>query len=141
MTGYDAESKLASVDLFSGLSKRQLSKLLDRAREVRHSSGHEVATEGQGALAFHLILDGHARVDLHGRQVRTLGPGDYFGEISMIDGRPRSATITATDELTALAIPHQEFDRLVGDEPDFARALLGTLCARLREAEARQPAS
>jgi CRP/FNR family cyclic AMP-dependent transcriptional regulator len=141
MNGYDAEGKLASVDLFSGLSNRQLRKLLDRAREVRHESGHEIATEGQGALAFHLLLDGHVRVDVHGRPVRTLGAGDYFGEISMIDGKPRSATITATDEVTALAIPHQEFDRLVTDEPDFARALLGALCARVREAEARPPAS
>ena len=141
MSGYDAVAELASVDLFSGLSKRQLRKLLDRASEVRHSAGHEVATQGLGALAFHLIVDGRVRVVLHGREIRTLGPGDYFGEISMIDGRPRSATITATEDLIALAIPHQEFDRLVDDEPDFARALLRTLCARLREAEARQPPS
>jgi CRP/FNR family transcriptional regulator, cyclic AMP receptor protein len=140
MTEYDSEGKLASVDLFSALSNRQLRKLLDRAREVRHGSGHEIATEGQGALAFHLLLDGHVRVDVHGRNVRTLGPGDYFGEISMIDGKPRSATITATDDVTALAIPHQEFERLVADEPDFARALLGALCARLREAESRPSA-
>jgi CRP-like cAMP-binding protein len=141
MTGYDAEGLLASVDLFSTLSKRQLRKLLDRAREVRHGSGREIATEGEGALAFHLLLDGHVRVDVHGREVRTLGPGDYFGEISMIDGRPRSATITATDDVTALAIPHQEFDRLLDDEPDFARTLLAALCARLRDAEARLAAS
>jgi CRP-like cAMP-binding protein len=140
MSGTEAEQKLASVDLFSGLSKRQLRKLLDRAREITHTAGHEVAQEGQGALAFHLILDGHASVALRGQEVRTLGPGDHFGEISMIDGRPRSATITAADTLTTLVVPHQEFERLLGDEPEFARALLATLCARLREAEAREPA-
>src|SRR5262245_16220084 len=100
MSAHDAEKQLASVDLFSHLSKRQLGKLKDRAREVRHSAGQEVAHEGLGALAFHLVLDGTAQVTLHGREVRTLGPGDYFGEISMIDGKPRSATITATDALT-----------------------------------------
>jgi CRP/FNR family transcriptional regulator, cyclic AMP receptor protein len=140
MSVNDVAQTLASVDLFSGLSKRQLSKLVDRAREIRHTDGQAVAAEGQGALAFHLILEGHAKVELQGREVRTLGPGDYFGEISMIDGRPRSATITAADHLTTLVIPHQEFDRILGDEPDFARALLVTLCARLREAEGRQPA-
>jgi CRP-like cAMP-binding protein len=140
MSRNDAERTLASVDLFSGLSHRQLKRLLDGAHEVHHVSGQEIAREGAGALAFHLILDGHARVDLHGQEVRTLGPGDHFGEISMIDGKPRSATITATDDLTTLVVPHQDFEQLLRGDPDFARALLSTLCARLREAEARQPA-
>jgi CRP-like cAMP-binding protein len=133
----DADDRLAAVDLFSGLSKRQLGRLRDRAREVQHTAGQEIAREGLGALAFHLILDGHAEVTLQGRAVRTLGPGDYFGEISMIDGKPRSATITAKDTLTTLVIPHQEFERVLADEPEFARGLLVMLCARLREAEAR----
>ena len=140
MNGHDVEQKLASVDLFSGLSKRQRRKLLDGAKEITHTADQEVAHEGLGALAFHLILDGHASVALHGQEVRTLGPGDHFGEISMIDGRPRSATITATDRLTTLVVPHEDFERLLSHEPEFARALLGTLCARLREAEARQRA-
>lgn len=140
MSAHDTEQQLASVDLFSGLSKRQLGKLRRRAREVRHTAGQEVAREGLGALALHLVLDGTATVTLQGREIRTLGPGDYFGEISMIDGKPRSATITAGDALTTLAIPHGEFERILGDEPDFARTLLVTLCARLRESEARAAA-
>jgi CRP-like cAMP-binding protein len=140
MSGHDTEQQLASVDLFSGLSKRQLGKLRDRARAVQHTAGQEVSREGLGSLAFHLVLDGTATVTLQGREVRTLGPGDYFGEISMIDGKPRSATITAGDGFTTLVIPHAEFDRMLGEEPDFARALLVTLCARLREAEARPAA-
>jgi CRP/FNR family transcriptional regulator, cyclic AMP receptor protein len=137
MGTYDAEAMVAKVDLFSGLSHRQLKKLLDRARTVKHNSGQAVATEGLGALALHVLLEGHASVSRGGAEVRTLGPGDYFGEISMIDGRPRSATVTATEPMTTLVVPHQEFERLLGDEPEFARALLGTLCARLREAEAK----
>lgn len=134
---HDVEAMVARVDLFSGLSSRQLKKLIDRARQVQHTSGQEVAAEGLGALAFHLVLDGHASVTVGGEEVRTLGPGDYFGEISMIDGKPRSATVSATEPMTSLVIPHQEFERLLGEEPEFARALLGTLCARVREAEAR----
>jgi CRP/FNR family transcriptional regulator, cyclic AMP receptor protein len=137
MSAHDAEQQLASVDLFAGLSKRQLGKLRDRSREVRHTDGQEVAHEGLGALAFHLVLDGRATVTLQGREVRTLGPGDYFGEISMIDGKSRSATITATEGLTTMVISHEEFDRILGEDADFARALLVTLCARLREAESR----
>jgi len=141
MSTDDVEQQLASVDLFSGLSKRELRKLKDRAREVRHTAGHEVAHEGLGALALHLVLEGSATVTLQGREVRTLGPGDYFGEISMIDGRARSATITAGDAgLRTLVVSHEEFDRMLGEEPDFARTLLVTLCARLREAEARTTA-
>jgi CRP/FNR family transcriptional regulator, cyclic AMP receptor protein len=131
------EDMLAEVDLFSGLSTRQMRKLVDRGRTVPHESGQQVAAEGLGSLAFHLVLDGRATVSVAGKEVRTLGSGDYFGEISMIDGKPRSATVTATEPMTTLAIPHQEFERLLADEPEFANALLKTLCARLREAESR----
>jgi CRP-like cAMP-binding protein len=134
---HDVEAMVAEIDLFSALSSRQVKKLTDRARQVQHTSGQQVAAEGLGALAFHLVLDGHAAVTIGDQEVRTLGPGDHFGEISMIDGKPRSATVTATDPMTTLVVPHQEFERLLSEEPDFARALLGTLCARLREAEAR----
>jgi CRP/FNR family cyclic AMP-dependent transcriptional regulator len=133
----DLEAMVANVALFSGLSHRQVHKLVDRAKKVQHLAGQEVAAEGMGALAFHLVLEGHASVSRDGQEIRTLGPGEYFGEIGMIDGKPRSATVTATDNMTTLAVPHLEFERLVNEEPEFARALLGTLCARIREAEAR----
>jgi len=133
----DPEDMLAEVDLFSGLSRRQTRKLLDRGRTVPHEIGQQIAAEGLGSLAFHLVLEGRATVSIAGSEVRTLGSGDYFGEISMIDGKPRSATVTATESTTTLAIPHQEFERLLADEPEFAHSLLETLCARLREAERR----
>jgi CRP/FNR family cyclic AMP-dependent transcriptional regulator len=131
------DEMLAEVDLFSGLSHRQRRKLLDRGSTVPHEAGQQIAAEGLGSLAFHLVLDGRATVSIGGTDVRTLGRGDYFGEISMIDGKPRSATVTATEPTTTLAVPHQEFERLLADEPDFAHSLLTTLCARLREAEKR----
>lgn len=137
---YDATSTvamLAKVDLFSGLSGRQLRKLEKLTRSVDHSSGQTVATEGHGPLAFHLIAGGTASVSVQGSEVRSLGAGDYFGEISAIDGKPRSATITATSALKTLAIPHHEFDRLLSDEPEFAHTILLVLCSRLRDAESR----
>ena len=99
--------------------------------------GREVATEGLGALAFHLILDGQAKVTSKDKEIRTLSPGDYFGEISMIDGRPRSASVEAVDQLTTLVVPHPVFLRLVDEEPTFAKSLLNLLCSRIRDAEAR----
>jgi len=129
--------RLADTDLFQGLSRRHLKKVVELSQTVEHSPGHEVATEGLGALAFHLILDGHAKVTSDHTEVRTLGPGDYFGEISMIDGKPRSASVEAVDRLTTLVVPHPVFLRLVDEEPTFAKSLLTLLCGRIREAEAR----
>jgi len=121
------------------LSKSQLKRLASAAREVSHPPGKDVATEGRGALAFHLIIQGSATVSKDGRELRTLGPGDYFGEISMIDGQPRSGTVTALEALKVMAIPHQVFEAVVEEDPDVAHRLLKSLCARLREAEARAP--
>jgi CRP-like cAMP-binding protein len=131
------EAVIASVDLFRDLSKSQLKRLAEASIEVSHPPGKAVATEGRGGLAFHLILEGSATVSKDGRVLRTLGPGDYFGEISMIDGLPRSATVTVLEPLKAVAIPHVDFEGVIDDDPEFARHLLKTLCARLREAEAR----
>jgi CRP-like cAMP-binding protein len=133
----ELEEIIAGVDLFAGLSRHQLKQLASASREVTHGAGHTVAAEGLGGLAFHLLLEGSASVTKNGKELRTLGPGDYFGEISMIDGKPRSATVTATAPIKVLAIPHQDFEAVIDKDPDFARALLRTLCARLREAEAR----
>jgi CRP/FNR family cyclic AMP-dependent transcriptional regulator len=107
-----------------------------KAKTTTHSAGQDVTEQDKGSLAFHLVLSGSADVTVHGEKVRTLGPGEYFGEISTIDGRPRSATVTAASALTTLAVPHLAFQDLLDDEPEVARQLLIRLCDRLREAEA-----
>lgn len=139
MTGADRtpEELLSSVDLFSGLSKREAKKLVARGREVTHVKGKRVAGEGEPGYGFHLILSGRATVSRGSHKIRTLGVGDYFGEITMIDGKPRSATVTADEEVRALAIDHGVFEALLDDRPEIARGMLKTLCSRLREAEAR----
>ena len=132
----DLTTRLAAVPVFAGLSSRHLGKLVDASRVTTHQAGHEIAKEGEGALALHVILDGTAEVDVHGRTKRRLGPGDYFGEISLIDGKKRSASVTAATDLHTLAVPHLAFQKLLESEPGFAAGLLTLLCARLREAEA-----
>ena len=131
------EQRLAQLDLFAGLSRRQLKKLADRSQVVEHEPGRAIAAEGLGALAFHLILDGEATVSRSGETIRTLGPDDHFGEMSIIDGKPRSVTVSASTSLRTLVVPHQVFQDLLDSEPTFARSLLTLLCTRLREAEAR----
>lgn len=131
------QEHLARTDLFAGLSKRQLKKVAERSETVQHRAGRKIAAEGLGALAFHLIVSGEAAVSKDGQQLRTLGAGDYFGEISIIDGKPRSVTVETVSEVTTLVVPYQVFQDLLDSDATFARALLTLLCRRLREAESR----
>jgi CRP-like cAMP-binding protein len=132
----DVQAHLARVPIFAGLSSRQLGKLAGASRRTTHQAGHEIAKEGEGALALHVILDGTAEVTVHGSPKRELRAGDYFGEISLIDGKKRSATVTAASDLHTVAVPHGPFQQLLETEPGFAAGLLTLVCARLREAEA-----
>jgi CRP/FNR family cyclic AMP-dependent transcriptional regulator len=131
------EELLAGVALFSSLPRRRLKRIAEASRTVDHQPGHKVAAQGLGALGFHLVIEGNATVQKDGRTLRTLGPGDYFGEISMIDGRPRSADVIAEGPLTTLVVQHEAFTTLLDTEPGFAKELLLQLCARLREADVR----
>lgn len=132
----DLERRLGAVPLLTPLSGRRRRQLLERSRVVEHDEGHQLAIEGGGALALHVILSGSVTVSSRGRELRTLREGEYFGEISLIDGKPRSAAITAAEPLRVLAVPHQAFQEVLDAEPGFARELLVMLCARLREAQA-----
>jgi CRP-like cAMP-binding protein len=107
------------------------------AREVTHEAGKSIADEGHGAAAFHVVLDGAGEVLVHGEHRRNIGPGDYFGEISLIDGLPRSATVQVGNDgpMRTLAIFRADFNQLLEDDPTFGRTLLVTLCSRLRAAE------
>ena len=128
---------LASSDLFRRVPRRTLAKVVKMGREVAHPDGHEVVTEGHGAVGFHMIVAGTARVSTHGTVRRTLAVGDYFGEISVIDGRPRSAGVEAIEGLRTFVIEPAVFRNLLESNPEFNQEILLLLCSRLREAEAR----
>jgi len=125
----------AKTDLFRGLERRALERVADTAKTVHHASGKSLTSEGQSGIGFHLILEGTAAVTVHGEERRTLKPGDYFGEISLIDGKPRSATVTAKENLTTASIVSWEFEPLLIEEPQITKALLLVMCSRLRAAE------
>jgi len=128
---------LGKTDLFGSMSPRALKQVAGVAREVRHQDGKEITAEGAGGIGFHLITDGSAAVVVHGDARPDLGPGDYFGEISLIDGKPRSATVTAKGDLTTISLVSWDFTPLLDKEPEVSKALLMVMCARVRAAESR----
>lgn len=127
--------RLRSVPLFEGLSDRELRDVLARTRVVEHPAGGEIVEEGHGAAGFHLILDGNAAVLRRGEVRSTLGPGEYFGEISLIDGKPRSATVRSETVVRTLSLPAWSFGPLLDAHPSMARKLLIGLCQHVRAAD------
>lgn len=137
MASAELMDRLRAVPLFEGLSDRELKDVLARTREVEHAAGDEIMEEGRGGVGFHLILDGEATVVLRGGGTRTLAPGDYFGEISLIDGKPRSATVRADAPVRTLSLAAWNFEPLLDEHPTMARKLLLGLCGHIRAAEAQ----
>lgn len=133
----DVVQSLKSVPLFSGVGDRELKRLANVMRESRFSEGEAIATEGQSGVGFFVIEEGNVSVSLHGEIIRTLGPGDHFGEIALIDEGPRSATVTAGTDLRCRGMAAWEFRAFVQEHPEVAWPLLQTLASRLREAEGR----
>jgi CRP/FNR family cyclic AMP-dependent transcriptional regulator len=137
----DVVESLKGVPLFAGVRDRELKRLAKVMRESSFAEGEAITTEGQSGIGFFVIGDGNATVSLRGEIVRTLGPGDHFGEIALIDEGPRSATVTATTDLSCRGMAAWEFRSFVQEHHEVAWPLLQTLAARLREAESRAAAS
>jgi len=133
----DTVDRLRQVDLFSSLSGRQLKHLASVGQVLRHDPGYDVVIEGHGGVGFHLILSGEATVQVGGAARPALGPGEYFGEISVLDGHPRSATVTAGDAgLETFSLSAWQFAALLEKNPEMAMPIITGLCARLRAVEA-----
>jgi CRP/FNR family cyclic AMP-dependent transcriptional regulator len=128
---------LRRVPLFAELDDRHLDRLADEFSKRTFSAGDSIATEGEGGRTFFVIEDGSAAVSVGGRDVGTLGPGDSFGEIALIDRAPRSATITAQTDITSYMLPIWSFRPIVEGSPEMLWKLLEGLAGRLRAAEAR----
>ncbi|MEJ7708073.1 MAG: cyclic nucleotide-binding domain-containing protein [Nocardioidaceae bacterium] len=126
---------LSHTDLFSSLSKRALQRVASQAKVVKHAAGKEITEQGGGATGFHLIKSGTASVSVNGAERPDLGPRQYFGEISLIDGQPRSATVTAKTDMTTISLVTWAFKPILDEEPEVAKGLLRAMCARLRAVE------
>jgi CRP-like cAMP-binding protein len=130
---------LARVPLLAGLKKREVQRLAKSMRERRFQPGENVVVEGRQGVGFFLIVDGRAAVTVGGEVVNMLGPGDYFGEIALLRGNIRTATVTADTELRCLAMTAWQFKPWVAEHPQVSWALLETIAERLGEAQARSP--
>jgi CRP-like cAMP-binding protein len=125
---------LRAIPLFSLLSERELLSVLRSARAVGFAPGAAIIQEGEQGKGFFVITDGAATVTSDGAAVATLGAGSYFGEMSVLDGSPRSATITATEPVSTLEIGRTAFLHLLDREPLVARSLYEELERRLKAA-------
>ncbi len=131
----DAVSALQRVRFFADMDRRQTEQIARLLKERRFAKGETVIHEGSGAAAFFIIDSGEATVSTHGATINTLGPGDHFGEIALIDGGPRSATVVATTDLVCYGLTFWEFRPLVERNGAIAWKLLQALAKRLRVAE------
>jgi CRP/FNR family cyclic AMP-dependent transcriptional regulator len=130
---------LEQIPLFEGLQRDELRRIARSFKERRFSAGDTVAVEGAGGVGFFVISDGTATVDVHGEKRGQLGPGDYFGEIALIDDQARrTATITADSDLTCYGLTSWEFRPLVETNAEIAWKLLQVMAKRLRESEQQQ---
>jgi CRP-like cAMP-binding protein len=130
--------QLRQVPLFSSLDDKALRQILDLGREVTHTAGQSVVEADHTGVGFHLIVGGEAEVVVGGTSVATFGPGDYFGEMSVLDHQPRSATVNAITDLTTLAITAWDLERLMDDHPAIMRAMLAELASRIRRIDANR---
>jgi CRP-like cAMP-binding protein len=132
---------LAQVRLFRACSRKELTTIGRASDEVRVAAGKTIVEEGQTGHEFFLILDGNASVLRKGRKVATLGAGDYFGELALLDRGPRNATVKADGDMEVLVLGQREFSGVLDEVPTIAHKLLASMATRLREADAKEVAN
>jgi CRP-like cAMP-binding protein len=115
---------LKRVPIFEGLDNRELERIAASMKQRTFGAGDTVTTEGQGGVGFFVIEDGEARVTIHGDERRRLGPGDYFGEVALLNDSPRTATITAETELRCYGMTSWDFKPLVESHSSIAWKML-----------------
>jgi CRP-like cAMP-binding protein len=126
---------LRRVPLFAELSNRDLERLSRTFKERRFPGGETIAAEGKGGVGFFVIGEGNVTYSVKGEEVGSGGPGEYFGEIALIDDGARSATVTAATDVTAYGLTSWEFRPLVEENASIAWQLLQVLAKRLRAAQ------
>jgi CRP/FNR family cyclic AMP-dependent transcriptional regulator len=138
MAGKDSYlDHLAQVPLFAACSRKELQTIAKASDEVTVPSGKVLVEQGTSGRECFVIVDGTATVRRNGRRVATLGPGSYFGELSLLDKGPRTATVTADTALTVLVLGPREFSSILDSVPGLSHKLLSTLASRVRDLDTK----
>jgi CRP-like cAMP-binding protein len=127
-------ARLSKVPLFSGCSQRDLQTIARVVKDIDHEKGTVIAREGEPGVGLFIIADGSAEVTIGGVKKNTLGTGDFFGEIALLDGGPRTATVTATSDVKLLGLTEWVFRGLMQEHPSIAVKTLQAMAGRLRNA-------
>ena len=132
----DVLGYLTNTPLFSACSKKDLALVARHSEHVTIPAGTQMTTEGRTGYEFYVIIDGKAAVTRDGKQVNILGPGDSFGELSLLDRAPRNATVTAETAIDAVILGQREFTALLDLVPTLAHKLLVGLARRIHQVDA-----
>jgi CRP-like cAMP-binding protein len=124
---------LQRVPIFQGLEPRELERIAGSMKQRTFNAGDTVTAEGTGGVGFFVIESGQARVTIGGKDRRTLGPGDYFGEVALLTDSPRTATITAETDLRCYGMTSWDFKPLVETHSSIAWKLLQTMAKKYQE--------
>ena len=124
---------MRKVPLFRGMSTSALETVADRATETTFADGETVTREGEPGNTFYIVTDGRLHVSKEGTMVRDLGPGDFLGEIALIDHGRRTASATAETDCRLLVLGHREFHSLLDAQPDIRVHVLEALARRVRQ--------
>jgi len=128
-------ASLKTVPLFSTLNKRQLLEIAKHSDKVKIDAGKVIAREGEKGTDFFMIIAGKVQVKKGRKIIRNLKGGEYFGEISLIDGEPRTASVIAETDINILLVHHKSFDHLIETVPGLQKKIMISLCTYLRRAE------
>jgi CRP/FNR family transcriptional regulator, cyclic AMP receptor protein len=128
---------LAQVPLFEGLSRRHLKQITGHADEISFRPNETIVEAGQPGGSFFVVVEGEAKVVRGPKVLARVGPGEFFGEISLLDGGPRTATVVADTAVLAIRIFKSSLDKVLAQEPSVATKILTVVARRLREAERR----
>jgi CRP-like cAMP-binding protein len=128
---------LAQVRLFRGCTPEELDQVASATTEVDVSSGEVLCQAGEAGHEFFVVVKGNARVAMSDREIATLGPGSFFGEMALIDGGPRIATITAVTPMRLLVLHRREFRRLLTSRPALVAEVVAVIGERMRSIQRR----
>jgi CRP-like cAMP-binding protein len=128
--------KIADIPMFSGLTDREVRSLAQRAEQVSVAKGTALVTEGASGVEFFVLLSGKAKVTRKGRTVSTLKAGDSFGELALIAGTPRRATVTTTEDSEVMVLVRRDFMALLDEFPRMSRKMLTSLAEWVAERDA-----